>query len=140
MYKSTQELAHFYREAIHTLKIKYAEVSFLDFNTHNPKDEEKKIMRQIIQLAEVLELEICYIEWFHIINDAQPFINKTPYEYLIKNKVKGLLEILFYVQALSVTNNIWQANITKKGQQLAEQILAEVPPLPRPDNLPSDTD
>ncbi len=111
MYKSVHELAHFYREAIHTLKIGYADVPFLDFATHNAKDEEKKIMRHMIELADILELEICHTEWFHIVNDATPFIDMTPYEYIIKNKVKGLLETLFYVQALAVTHNIWQKNM-----------------------------
>ncbi len=140
MYKSTHELTHTYREALNILNIKYADIPFLDLSMYNPKDNEQKLMMQVIQIADALELDIGYPEWFHIINDTQPFNNTTPYQYLIKHKTKGLLEILFYVQALAVNTNKWQANLAREAERLANEILAEIPPLPRPKNLPESTD
>ncbi len=140
MYKSTHELTHTYREALNILSIKYIDTPFLDLSMYNPKDNEQKLMMQVIQIADALELDVGYPEWFHIINDTQPFNSLTPYQYLIKHKTKGLLEILFYVQALAVNTNKWQANLAREAERLTNEIFAEIPPLPRPKNLPESTD
>lgn len=139
-YKSTHELVHFYKEALNLLKINTETASFLNLDRYNPKEDEQKIMRLLIEIADILELDLMHVDWFHIKNEAQPFNALSPYEYILKGRQKGLLETLFYVKALAVSSSIWPSQM--KGEALAKEILlqVEVPPLPRPTNFPDDTD
>lgn len=139
-YNSTNELLYNYREALDTLKINTSIVPFLDLNIYNPKEDEQKIMRLLITIADILEFDLAAINWFHIENDAQPFNNISPYNYIIKNKYKGLLETVFYLKALTVSETLWASQM--KGELLAKEALLQVkvPPLPRPPNLPEATD
>lgn len=101
-YNSNYDLIADYNKAIRVLAVDFVSAPFLDIDRYNPKAEDEKIMYNLIVISMILDYYFYSFTWFHSINNDCPFNGQTPWQHLIANKVKGLYETTFYLQALSV--------------------------------------